>query len=66
MGTNAVRAVPIAGTAREAIRGGSRGARAMSVSREQRQIATAFVPSNATHDGRAIGRTVDGIVGNLT
>jgi hypothetical protein len=51
-GTNAVRAVPTSGTAREAIRRDARGTKATSVSRAQRQIATAFNP-NASGEGRA-------------
>jgi hypothetical protein len=48
MGTDAVRAVPIAGTAREAIRDGARGPKATAVNRAQRQTATASNPSNAS------------------
>jgi len=52
MGANAVRAMPTAGTAREAIRRDARGAKATPVSRAQRQIATAFNPSNVGGEGR--------------
>ena len=51
MGKDAVRAVPIAGTAREAIRGGARRPKATAVNRAHRETATAFDPSNAALTG---------------
>ena len=46
MGKDAVRAVPIAGTAREAIRGGARRPKATALNRAHRETATASDPSN--------------------